>query len=46
MKLKTSVDVSQALMDRQHQPTLHSYRILSEFIQKFLCYRVYRQNDM
>lgn len=39
------MDVKQILMDCLHDSVLHLYKVLSEFIQNFLGYCVYRQND-
>lgn len=39
------MDVKQILMDCLHDSALHLYKVLSEFIQNFSSYHVYRQND-
>lgn len=45
LTLKALVDVNQILIDCQHESILHPNKGLSEFIQNFTSYYVYRQND-
>lgn len=33
-------------MDFQHDPTVHTYKLLPEFIENFVSSRAHRQNDM